>query len=114
MPILLLDILKEHQKDVEQPIIAGVKEKWMEPRTLQYRFKTILKKCGVEYFNFHMLRHAFATRCIGLGCDIKTLSELLGHSDIKVTLGIYVHSTMQMKKSLMGMVAAYSYPTEVD
>lgn len=53
---------------------------------------------GVRYLNFHSLRHTFATRCITVGMDPKTLSEILGHSDIKITMDYYFHSTMEYKK----------------
>ena len=60
-----------------------------------------LKKLGIPGFNFHMLRHIFATNCISQGFDMKTLSELLGHSNVGTTMRIYVHSDMERKKMLM-------------
>ena len=51
-----------------------------------------------------MLRHAFASRCVELGCDIKSLSEVLGHSSVQVTMNIYVHSSMRQKKNMMNLV----------
>ena len=101
IPPILLCHLKEHKKEDGQYIIKGKKKPWTEPRTLQYRFAQILHKCGIENFNFHMLRHAFATRCIETGFDVKSLSEILGHSNIQVTLNLYVHSNMQRKRQLM-------------
>ena len=47
---------------------------------------------------FHSLRHTYATICIEKGVDIKTLSELLGHSDVKITLNTYVHSSDKLKR----------------
>ncbi len=108
IPPTLSHILKIHEKEPSFPLLAGVRGKWMEPRTLQYRFQKVLKDCGIDYFNFHMLRHAFATRCMELGFDIKSLSEIIGHSDIKVTLNLYVHSSLQQKKQLMGKLCPYS------
>lgn len=101
IPPILLSHLWEHRKEDDQYIMKGKKNPWTEPRTLQYRFVQILKRCGIETFNFHMLRHAFATRCIEKGFDVKSLSEILGHSSIQVTLNLYVHSNMQRKKQLM-------------
>lgn len=69
-----------------------------EPRTYTLRFKSFLKRIGVPYRNFHALRHTFATECIKSGVDVKTLSELLGHSSVKITLDRYVHSDMQIKR----------------
>lgn len=101
LPPCLLPVLRDHKKEDTAYIVSGVKTPWAEPRTIQYRFKSILKKCQVEYFNFHMLRHAFATRCVSMGLDVKSLSEILGHSNIQLTLNLYVHSTLQQKRMLM-------------
>lgn len=97
-PEKLTHFLKQYQKSDNAYIISGVKNPWTEPRTIQYRFKKILQICGIEYFNFHMLRHAFATRCVSMGLDVKSLSEILGHSNIQMTLNLYVHSTISQKK----------------
>lgn len=109
IPPVLLPMLKIYRGADEQYIIQGIKKPWAEPRTLQYRFASILKKCGIENFNFHMLRHAFATRCITQGFDVKSLSEILGHSSIQITLSLYVHSDLQRKKQLMNKINFYFY-----
>ena len=70
----------------------------MEPRNVQRKFRTILKKCHLPQVSFHSLRHSFATICIENGMDYKTLSEILGHSSVKITLDIYVHSNIEQKK----------------
>ncbi len=101
IPSCLLSILRKYKKDDQAYVVSGVKASWAEPRTIQYRFENILKKCQIEYFNFHMLRHAFATRCVSMGLDVKSLSEILGHSNIQLTLNLYVHSTIQQKRLLM-------------
>ncbi|MDR3344260.1 MAG: site-specific integrase [Oscillospiraceae bacterium] len=72
-----------------------------EPRVVQYRFQSLLKKAGIEHVNFHALRHTFATRCIELGMDITTLSQLLGHSSVKLTLDTYTDSVISHKKAAM-------------
>lgn len=82
-------------------------EKPLDPRTMQYRFKKILKEAGVDDRNFHTLRHAFATNCIENGMDIKALSEILGHSDVKITLNRYVHPTMDAKREQIGSLSDY-------
>lgn len=74
---------------------------FIDPRNYYNQFKNILKKCGLEQFNYHSLRHTFATNCIKEGLDPKSLSELLGHSDIKTTLSFYVHPNMETKKIFM-------------
>ena len=73
----------------------------IEPRTMQYRFKAILKKVELLPTNFHSLRHMFATNCIELGFDVKTLSEILGHGTVELTLNRYVHSSENRKRECM-------------
>ena len=105
LPGFLLELLKTARKSgqisEEGYVLKGIRKEYTEPRTLQYRFQAILKKLGIPGFNFHMLRHIFATNCISQGFDMKTLSELLGHSNVGTTMRIYVHSDMERKKMLM-------------
>ena len=82
------------------------RKKPMEPRTYQNRFQKYLQDAGVKKKNFHALRHTFATNCIGSGADIKSLSEILGHSDVKITLNRYVHPTTETKRQHMNSLAA--------
>ena len=65
------------------------------------RFKRILKKCGIEDANFHATRHTFATRCVELNFDIKSLSEILGHASVTITMNKYVHPSMELKAENM-------------
>ena len=73
----------------------------MEPRGVQRRFKNLLRKMNIQEVNIHSLRHAFASQWIENGFDSKSLSEILGHSSVKITLDIYVHSSMDRKKAMM-------------
>lgn len=77
------------------------KNKCMEPRALQYHFKKYLNECNLENINFHALRHTFATRCVENGFEIKTLSEILGHVNVNITLNRYVHSSIDLKRANM-------------
>lgn len=77
-------------------ILGG--DKPMEPRTMQYHFKKILKEADLPDTNFHVLRHTFSTNCIECGTDVKSLSEMLGHSDVQITLNRYVHPSMNTKR----------------
>ena len=101
IPGFLLPILKEYKRC--EYVLSGC-EKVVEPRTLQYRFKTLLKKAKIPSVTFHSLRHSFATNCIKLGFDVKTLSEILGHSSVEITLNRYVHSSMDRKRACMDMM----------
>ena len=87
----------------ENYFLSGT-DKPIEPRTLQYRFAGILKTIGLPPVHFHSLRHSFSTNAIALGFDIKTLSELLGHSSVEITLNRYVHSSMERKRAYMDMI----------
>jgi len=74
----------------------------IDPRTFQKLFKRILSSAGVKDRKFHAIRHTFATRALELGVDIKTLSEILGHSNVIITLNVYAHSLMEQKKIAIG------------
>lgn len=69
------------------------------PRTYEYRFHKLLSDSGIKQINYHVLRHTFATRCIEAGVDVKSLSEMLGHANVGITLNTYVHSSMDLKRS---------------
>ena len=70
----------------------------MDPRTVQYRFRNFLERNNFPVRNFHVLRHSFASRCIEQGMDVKCLSEILGHANIKTTMQLYVHPSMSKKR----------------
>lgn len=79
---------------------------FMEPRTYQNHFKNYLKSNQIPYTNFHTLRHTFATRCTMAGVDAKSLSEILGHSTVQMTLNYYVHTSIDEKKRQMEKICA--------
>ena len=92
--------------DPEAFILTGVSERYIEPRTLQYKLKTYTRECGISGVHFHALRHTFATRCVEVGFEIKSLSEILGHTSPKFTLERYVHSSMELKRVNMDKLSA--------
>ena len=69
-----------------------------EPRTYRNYYNGLMTKLDIPKLTYHGLRHSFATRCIEAGCDYKTVSVLLGHSNISTTLNLYVHPNMEQKK----------------
>ena len=101
LPNELYKILIKHQKVSVGYLLTNTNNKFIEPRTMQNKFKKILKSIGIEDTNFHTLRHTFATRCIELGFDVKSLSEILGHATVNITMNRYVHPTLEMKKENM-------------
>jgi len=101
LPSCILKLFGEHKKTAAGEYVFSCQGHPLEPRILQYRFKALLKKAGLADINFHALRHTFATRCMELCFDIKTLSEILGHASAKMTLDRYGHSQMEHKRSAM-------------
>jgi integrase len=89
--------LKSYCTDENCFVLSGT-DTPIDPRTYQKLYKKLLKDAGVKYRKFHAIRHTFATRAMELGVDIKTISEILGHSNVSITLNIYTHSLMEQKK----------------
>ena len=96
IPQEMMRVLKPDQRLPETYLLTGG-EIIPDPRTMQNRYRALLKRIGVPYRNFHALRHTYATRCIEQGIDAKSVSELLGHSDVRTTLRLYVHASMDYK-----------------
>lgn len=96
---LLQPIKKQYTN--EDFFLTGSSEKYIEPRNYQYIFKRLLKDARIKSYKFHILRHTFATECIEVGMDIKSLSEILGHANSEVTLNRYVHSSYKAKKRFL-------------
>lgn len=95
----LLRILKPFKKIVNPSFFVLTNEaKPTEPRTYRSFYKNFMKELDMPELKFHGLRHSFATRCIESNCDYKTVSVLLGHSNISTTLNLYVHPNMEQKK----------------
>lgn len=105
---VLQPVLKQITATSSSKYVISEASDFLSPRTLEYRYHRLLNACGIESINFHALRHTFATRCVEAGMDIKTLSEILGHSDPSITLKIYVHSSMERKRNQLEKLAEYS------
>lgn len=95
----LLKILKPFKKIVNpQFYVLTNDEKPTEPRVYRAYYKNLMGQLDIPDMKFHGLRHSFATRCIESKCDYKTVSVLLGHSNISTTLNLYVHPNLEQKK----------------
>ena len=90
-------------------VLSGSSDWYIEPRVLQYRLAHFTKECGLEGVHYHTLRHSFATRCVEVDFEIKSLSEILGHSSPRITLERYVHTSMELKRNNMNKLASIGY-----
>lgn len=106
LPDFLVDKIKDLSANPEDFLLTGEKDKFIEPRTMENHFKRCLKACGLKNYTFHQLRHRFASYCIEIGFDAKSLSEILGHSDVNITLNRYVHSSLDLKRKYMNQLQA--------
>jgi integrase len=99
-------------KIVENPdafVLTGDSEAYVEPRNLQYRLKKYTCDCNLDDVHFHTLRHTFATRCVEVDFELKSLSEILGHSSPRITLERYVHSSLELKRSNMKKLSSIGF-----
>ncbi len=87
-------------------VLTGTK-RYIEPNKYRLYYNKMLKQLGIKHLKFHCLRHTFATRCIECGCDYKSLSQILGHSNVSITMNLYVHPQMEMKRKCVEMLADY-------
>lgn len=95
----LYDLLKPLKKVVRNEYYVLTNDAMpTEPRTYRNYYKKLLNTLNIPPIKFHGLRHSFATRCIESKCDYKTVSVILGHSDISTTLNLYVHPNYDQKK----------------
>lgn len=95
----LAHVLNDCLPNVTSEYVVSNNAGFVSPRTFEYRYKKILKEGRISFINYHGLRHTFATRCIESGVDVKSLSEILGHANVSITLNTYVHSSMDLKKA---------------
>lgn len=84
----------------------------IEPSNYYMKYKRWLKKLDIKSYSFHALRHTFATSCIEKGFDAKSLSEILGHSAVKITLNRYVHPSMELKRQHMEKLTPAQFQSE--
>lgn len=102
LPNFLLDLCRKYYSNFQPSVflLTGTTY-YLEPRALRYNFKKYILESGLKNVNFHALRHTFATRCVENGFEIKTLSEILGHVNVNITLNRYVHSSVDLKRANM-------------
>jgi integrase len=114
LPSFLVDLLKEHRKkllerqlklgkawenrDLVFPDLHGG---YFNPGYLVRLFTKLLREAGVPHMHFHDLRHSAATILLAMGVNIKVIQELLGHSDIAITLRVYGHLLPSMQAEVV-------------
>lgn len=101
LPSFIVDMARQFSAPPQAFVLTGDAKRFIEPRTMQNRFKSYISESGIENANFHATRHTFATRCVEVGFEIKSLSEILGHANVNITLNRYVHSSFELKCSNM-------------
>lgn len=102
LPQFLLQKVMELKENAgEDDYILSGSHHYVEPRQCQHHFKKLVREAGIQDINFHVLRHTFATRCVELGIDIKTISEVLGHSSVSMTLNRYVHPAFEHQRECL-------------
>ena len=94
----VMEALKVVKRKCRSEYVISPTAEFVSPRTFEYRFHKFLTENNIPDVNYHVLRHTFATRCVEAGVDIKSLSELLGHSNVAITLNTYVHSSIERKR----------------
>ena len=101
-PSFLKEKLRDLKKEkISKFVIAKNDGSTLNDKLIIYRYKMLLRHSRVSYLNFHCLRHTFATRALEADMDIKTLSEILDHSNAAMTLNIYAQSLIEYKKQQM-------------
>ena len=96
VPEFIIRLLKKYNYDNNNYIFTN-SNKPKDPRTVEKYFSSLLNKLNIKKLNFHSLRHSYATRLREQKVDIKVISELLGHSNWKITQDIYVHASLDSK-----------------
>ena len=108
LPEFLLTILRGFHEKNPGEYVLSLDGHAVEPRVMQYRFRRLLAQAGISLRSFHITRHSFSVRALENGFDIKTLSEILGHSSPIITLKKYAHVLDEHKrKSMESMSLVY-------
>ena len=103
----LFQSLKTVRKQSQSPYVVGTSTQSKEPRSYSDYFSRLLKRLNIPHLVFHGLRHTFATRCIESQCDYKTVSVILGHSNVATTLNLYVHPNLSQKKKCIDRMSKF-------
>jgi integrase len=102
LPHFLVELLKQHrasqletrskvgEKWIDQNLVfPNRRGKFMRANTLRNQLYKLLADVGLPHMRFHVLRHSAATILLSMGVPAHVVQEILGHSDVAITLGIY-------------------------
>ncbi len=119
---VIMDELKKHKKQQEQEKLKWGKAykdlnmvfcredgQYIDPGTFRDFYLRTLKKAQIEHKTFHALRHTFATRALESNANIKTVSEILGHASIQITLDTYSHVSQELQQETMQKIVENFY-----
>lgn len=96
-------LIKLHANNPNTYVLTNT-EKYIEPRTYRNFYSQFMDSLDIRKLNFHCLRHTFATRCIECGADYKTVSEILGHANVNITMNLYVHPSIEQKRKCVELI----------
>lgn len=100
----LLTYLTQKKAETTSKYVVHHNQSFAEPRLINYWFKNTMSQANINGIHFHALRHTFATRCIESGIDIATVSRLLGHQSIKLTLDTYASSLWETREQAISII----------
>lgn len=107
LPSFLSPYVERFRKEDGVRVLSTSRQDYVEPRVIQYQFQKYIRETNLPKANFHCLRHSFATRCMEAGFDVRSLSEILGHSSVSITLNRYVHSSLELKTNNMEKLSVF-------
>jgi len=87
-------------------VFTQVDGRSIDPDAVTKDFADLVKAAGLPHLTVHGLRHAFATLALSGGVDLKTTSEMLGHSSISITADVYSHVLPPLQQTAAKAVAA--------
>lgn len=89
---------------LKTPVFRAPRGSLLKSANVNSDIKRICEKAGIERFSVHAFRDSFATRCVESGMQVKTLQEILGHTDVSMTLGLYAHAMDDQKQEQLKAV----------
>lgn len=108
IPDFLLSMIEPFRRGADDYFLGTPLRPIVEPRVMHYRLKGYLKAAEIDGASAHNLRHTFATSAASKNMELRTLSEILGHSSTKITADIYLHPSLEFKrKSMNALVPDY-------